>query len=212
MKKQKIKEIYGKHKNLYWFLRETVSYNLIKEILPNANIFLCPDMALLLEPVKGTKGDRENILMCLRSDKEKKLQKQDEERIEKAIVKYYLNEKIEYTDTVLDKNVWLNERSYEVYKKIDEFSKAKLIVTDRLHGMVFAALAETPCIVCGNVNHKVKGIYQWIENNEYIRYVEDIEMIEETVEELSKYSNPTYDNTSVKERYKILENVILERK
>ena len=51
-------------------------------------------MALLLEPVKGTKGDRENILMCLRSDKEKKLQKQDEERIEKAIVKYYPNEKI----------------------------------------------------------------------------------------------------------------------
>lgn len=209
--KKKTKQIYGKHKRLYWFLRETTSYALVREMLPNANVFLCPDMALLLKPVNGTKKDRNDILMCLRSDKEKKLQEQDIDQIKEMIKKYYPNEKFRDTDTVLNKNVWLSERNHKVYKKIKEFANAKLIVTDRLHGMVFAALAGTPCIVCGNVNYKVKGIYQWIKNNEFIRYVEDMPEIEKTVRELSQIKSSAYDNSLIKEKYLTLEDVIFGR-
>jgi len=52
------------------------------------------------------------------------------------------------------------------YPFLNDFSSSKLVVTDRLHGMVFAALAGTPCVVMGNCNYKVKGIYNWIENKE----------------------------------------------
>lgn len=208
--KKKAKQIYGEHKRLYWFLRETTSYDVAKEMLPNANVFLCPDMALLLEAVKGTEKDRNGILMCLRADKEKKLQTQDTDRMKEMITKYYPNEAFRSTDTVLDKNVWFNERKHEVYKKIEEFANAKLIVTDRLHGMVFAALAGTPCIVCGSVNYKVKGIYEWIRNNEFIRYVDDMTEIEKTVRELSQVSSPRYDNSLIKDKYHALENVIMQ--
>lgn len=206
--KEQAKQIYSQHKNLYWFLREEVSYNLANEILPNGNIYLCPDMALRLDSIKGNIANKKNILLCLRSDKEKSLKEQDEYRIKEVIKKYYPKEKFIYTDTVLDKNVWLSERKYEVYKKIEEFSNAKLIVTDRLHGMVFAALAGTPCIVCGNVNYKVKGIYQWIKNNKYIQYVDDIEEIETLVMTLSNIQVIEYDNTLIEEKYNNLKEII----
>ena len=203
--KENARQIYGQHSNLHWFLRETVSYDCVKEMLPNGKVYLCPDMALLLNTACETEKVRKNILMCLRSDKEKNLTKNDLEKIEATLKKYCPNEELSYTDTVLKKNVWLKERNYEVYKKIEEFSNAKLIVTDRLHGMVFAAIAQTPCIVCGNINYKVKGIYQWIKENKYIRYVEKIE---EIVKELSEYQNPQYDSSYLKEQYKVLEWVI----
>lgn len=36
----------------------------------------------------------------------------------------------------------------------DQFRSLQLIVTDRLHGMIFAAITSTPCIVFGNFNQQ----------------------------------------------------------
>ena len=57
---------------------------------------------------------------------------------------------------------------------MQEFCDAKLVITDRLHGMIFAAISETPCIVFSNYNHKVGGTYEWIKQLPYIRYVENM--------------------------------------
>ena len=57
-------------------------------------------------------------------------------------------------------------------KKLDEFRKSKLVVTDRLHGMLFAAITGTPCIALGNSSGKVKGVYDWLTHLDYIQYVD----------------------------------------
>ncbi len=36
------------------------------------------------------------------------------------------------------------------------------MITDRLHGMVFAVITGTPCLVFDNVSKKISMVYQWI--------------------------------------------------
>ena len=46
------------------------------------------------------------------------------------------------------------EKIEEMLKK---YRKCQLVITDRLHGMIFAAITSTPCIALGNYNHKIKS-------------------------------------------------------
>ena len=47
--------------------------------------------------------------------------------------------------------------------------KAKLVVTDRLHGMILALLCGAKCIVLQTYNHKLVGQYDWIKNNKNVQ-------------------------------------------
>lgn len=183
------KKIYGMHKNLTLFLRENKSYELAKIDMKLKNVYLAPDMVLALNILSRKSEVRKNVLFCLRNDKERVLTEEHKQMLTDVIKSVYPEEKIIDTDTVSTKNVWKNQREKAVYDKIEEFSKAKLIVTDRLHGMVFAALACTPCIVMGSCNYKVKGIYQWIENNQYISFIDDINRIRDDIEKVINAGN-----------------------
>mgnify|MGYP002520369981 CR=1 FL=1 len=79
-------------------------------------------------------------------------------------------------------------------QKLVQFSRAKVLVTDRLHGMVFAAITGTPCIVLSNYNHKVKGTYEWIRYLPYIRYAESVDDVEKYLPEILALENCEYDN------------------
>ena len=92
-------------------------------------------------------------------------------------------------------------RQREVTKKLKEFSEAKLIVTDRLHGMIFAALTNTPCIALSNSNGKVQAVYEWIKENEYIIFADDIEQIPNILQNLDLNKNYTYDRKQVQSSF-----------
>lgn len=47
-------------------------------------------------------------------------------------------------------------RKRNLRKKLLEFSDSEAVITDRLHGMVFAAIMNTPCMVLTNCNYKIK--------------------------------------------------------
>ena len=58
---------------------------------------------------------------------------------------------------------------------LKKFAKAKIVVTDRLHGMIFTIITNTPCIAINNLSGKVKGVYDTlsdIEKNKII-FIED---------------------------------------
>ncbi|WP_423202829.1 polysaccharide pyruvyl transferase family protein [Morganella morganii] len=65
-----------------------------------------------------------------------------------------------------------------------KFSNSKLVVTDRLHGMIFAFITNTPCLVIRNSNHKIEETYKnWISNFNYIKLINDQEVnISEEIE------------------------------
>ena len=146
------KIIYQSHPNLHICCREKYSYDLLKNQMNIKNVYLIPDMVLYLNQIDFNEN-RNNILFCIRNDKEKL--KYDLSGLKKVCSKSNLD--IDYTDTVIDKLIYKRTREQHLYSKINQFSKYKVIVTDRLHGMVFAYISKTPCLVLQNKSWKIKG-------------------------------------------------------
>lgn len=190
-------KIYHGCKDLTIFAREENSYAFMRKNMPDVCVELVPDIVTILNSEKSY-INRTGILFCLRSDKEKVLSLDDEQYLETVVRAYYPNEIISHTDTELKYCVSVAERKDEVENKLAQFSKAKLVITDRLHGMVFAAITNTPCIAMGNINGKVKRVYHWIENNSYIKYINSVKELESAIncldlEKEYNYVEPTLE-------------------
>ena len=41
--------------------------------------------------------------------------------------------------------------------------------------MIFATLTGTPCIAFDSISGKVKGVYEWIKDLEYVKFANNIE-------------------------------------
>ena len=181
----KTQEIYNKNKNLILISREKTSYNIMNENFKRKNVILNPDTVLYLHnTIHDDKFKREYIMTCLRNDKESVIGSNKEKLI--TDLKRNYGQVVEF-DTVINKTVTKDEREKELNKMFDKFLKSKVVITDRLHGMVFCAITKTPCIVTKSLDHKVTGTYQWIKDLNYIRLVESIEFenIQPIIEELS---------------------------
>jgi pyruvyl transferase EpsI len=79
---------------------------------------------------------------------------------------------ITLTDTQLDHHVSIDDRALELKRMIDIIRNSELVITDRLHGMIFCAITSTPCIVMSNYNYKVSGVYEWIKDLKYVSFLE----------------------------------------
>lgn len=184
---RRAKRVYSECKELIIFAREESSYQFLKKNFEKAKVYCVPDMVLYLNAIKEAEKKR-RILLCMRNDLEKTIDSTEiiEEKLQ------YLNEKIVYTDTVIPGLIKENERKAEIKKKLLEFSKARLVVTDRLHGMVFCALSKTPCVVVLSKSPKVKGVYKWMQGLDYIELVEDMDEFDAKVEKVLSVKKPEY--------------------
>lgn len=178
------KELLNRHKNLCICTRENISYDLARKNYTN-NIILVPDIVLYLYgKIPIASKDRQGVLLCFRNDKEKNLSDDS--------TKYIINKLrfedggLKYTDTVVEYNIYEKNRDIEIQKKLEEFASAKLVITDRLHGMIFSAITRTPCIVMENNNYKIKGVYDWIKDTSNIKLLSDIEEFDNIYNELNE--------------------------
>lgn len=170
------KSIYSQHQKLSLCCRDKKSYDFAIEncLVPEKNCFLFPDMVMHARPkIYERKKEREGILFCMRKDHEKVISNQQVEVLYKAIKEEEI--RTEYTDTVVYKRISFKSRSKEVKRKLELFSKYRLVVTDRIHGMLFAAITGTPCIAFDNCSHKVSGAYEWIQYLDYVKIVNNAE-------------------------------------
>ena len=195
---EKSKEIYNNHKNLIIFAREEKSYEFMKKNFYNCKIYLTPDMVMTLN--KSIDLDRKGALLLFRTDKEKTLENESIEKI-KEIVKTKF-EKYTISDMNLGSgivNIGGKKREEILDNKFKQFQTSQIVITDRLHGMIFAAITETPCVVFENFNHKITESYKWLENLEYIRFCDNMNEIEDIIEEVIKSKNRKYDNKFAEE-------------
>ncbi len=195
---EKSKEIYNNHKNLIIFAREEKSYEFMKKNFYNCKIYLTPDMVMTLN--KSIDLDRKGALLLFRNDKEKTLENEIIEKI-KEIVKTKF-EKYTISDMNLGSgivDIGGKKREEILDNKFKQFQTSQIVITDRLHGMIFAAITETPCVVFGNFNHKITESYKWLENLEYIRFCDNMNEIEDIIEEVIKSKNRKYDNKFAEE-------------
>ena len=89
-----------------------------------------------------------------------------------------------------------------------EFASAELVVTDRLHGMIFATITGTPCLVFSNNNHKVSESYKWIHSLPYIKFIKTAEEAISFIPELLNMQECKYDTELLQPQFKALKEFL----
>ena len=164
-------KVYNAHPNIFFVAREKTSYDLMKKHFDKTTVLLTPDIVISLNEEHPIQ-ERNGAVICLRGDKEKNLTKEQNFFIQSEIEKRF--KKVVFNDTHIDRNqLSIAEREDELQKIWNTFKSAELVITDRLHGMIFCYITNTPCLVFQNNNHKVRETYDWIKENKNINLVED---------------------------------------
>lgn len=199
---------YDTRKELTLVAREQVSYQYMKELYPRAKVILTPDIVLSANRNTFHVGaeERKEVLLCIRSDVEKTVSEEEWAQIEERLDA--LHEAHRRMDMYSNYNVTKENRRELVSDKMREFASAKLVITDRLHGMVFAAITGTPCLVFSNYNQKVLGTYEWIRHLPYIRFVDNACEAKALMEQLLDCKDTTFDNKELLLHFNKLEERI----
>ena len=184
-------ELFIKENNVILFTRDKQSYEFAKEHF-TCGIGLAPDIVLFTNKQKQI--ERENrILLLLRGDSER--------AIAHGNLEYVINRAFATGMDVCAADLQLlyngaeiSLRKNEISRKLGLIRSSKLVITDRLHGMVFAAVTGTPCLVFPNFNFKVKGTYEWLNHLPYIKFADSIDQVDAYMEELLGVSECRYDN------------------
>ncbi|MBR2744800.1 MAG: polysaccharide pyruvyl transferase family protein [Clostridia bacterium] len=202
------KRIYNGHKDLTIMAREEKSYEFMKNNFDKCKVYLTPDIVMTMR--EHFDYERNNVLLMFRSDKEKTLSSNAQERIINIVNNMYGNyikSDMHLGEDVTNIDGDLREKT--VREKFKQLNTCKLVITDRLHGMIFSAVTETPCVVFGSYTHKIKESYKWLKNLGYIDFCDDVNMLEEKILKVSACKDRHYDNSFAVEKIaEILKNEI----
>lgn len=205
--KGQLKNIIKNVKKLRICLRDQSSYDFcIKYLgLNEKNCFLLPDIALLkLQKIEEKNNNSKNIIFSIRKDKEKICSEEQLEEIKKHFLKNGYN-CVNNSTYINKKVISIKSREKKVEKKIKEFANSELVITDRLHSMIFALIAGKKCIALDNVTHKVSGVYNlWLKNIPGLWLLKDINELTNTfVDKCLNYKYSAMD-ISYKKYFEIL--------
>lgn len=196
------KNIYAADHRVVLVLRERCSYEFAREQF-GCRCILVPDIVLSQDQTVPTHRDNK-ILLVLRSDREK-ISDLETERIN-----VLQNSFLQKLDHQLDRNIPLEYREQTVKWVLEQYRHASLVITDRLHGMVFAAVTGTPCVALPSYDHKIPGTYEWLRQLDYIRLVDSVDQVNEAVCQLRELGPQSYDNGPLMPYFEKLAKVVKE--
>lgn len=185
--------IYGKHPNLHLFARESVSFERMKKAYPDNDVQLVPDVVLSVSGEDTADfSARKGVLLCMRNDIEQRVESDSRHHFEELANSLNMNWK--YTDTTIQNDGPVSQGDGErlVHEKWDEFRSARLVITDRLHGMIFAAITGTPCVALNNSNGKVGFEYQWLKNIPYLAFANTASSVPGLARQVLEVANPRF--------------------
>ena len=190
------KEVYSSHKNLHVFLREHKSYDAFKKLVPTCKAYLCPDIVISLPPVLN--GIRQGVILSLREDSEKVLSIESKDYLTNLALN--VSPKVNYIDTV---NKWWEPKNREDFltEFMATYSKANLIITDRLHGMILASITRTPCVVLPSLNHKIIASFDYLKHLKFIQFASSLEDVESKIKVVLENINTTQDDSKILDSY-----------
>lgn len=200
-------KLYGKHKNLSIFVREEITYKKYKDIFKNP-LYLVPDIVMGFKPEIKNNTSRKGAILCLRNDKERAISKENQKTIETIISSTYSTK---YDDTQIKYAPRdLKELKHKLYELLERISSSEIVVTDRLHGMIFCYITDTPCIVLSGSNHKIRGCYEWIKNVPFIRLIDvnNLNDLSKIIVDVCNSTNGNLKKISYSNSYKKLEEVL----
>lgn len=186
---QQSRKIYNGHEHLVLCAREEQSFELMQHNY--RHVILVPDMALFMN--KCTQGtERIGCMLCLRNDIERTRTESETKVIQEQTRKLF-NTHVKISDMNIGRTVSVTQRHSVLEEKFTEFRSVELVITDRLHGMIFSAITGTPCIILNSKSPKVKGCFHWIKALDYMCFVDtpqDITKAYETIKgKFDRYHN-----------------------
>lgn len=201
---EKSKQIYNNCKNLILIAREKTSYEFMKSAYKN--VFLIPDVVMYLNEYKEN-CKRNGVQITLRHDIEKTMS----DEYYNNLIQFAENEfgcNVRFADMCIENDVSSEHREKALDEHFDKFRSSELVITDRLHGMIFSAITGTPCIVLNSKSPKVKGVYDWIlKDCEYITFTDDFNEMKVFVDE-TRGKNFKYDNSNLMPYYDELKQIV----
>lgn len=201
---EKSKEIYNSCKNLLLTSREKVSFDIMNDSYNN--VLLIPDMVLRLNCSDSSVNLRSGAMLLLRDDCEKTLDDSMTVALKNLLNEHF--DDVEISDMSAENDVLPKYREEELKKKFSQFKSKELVITDRLHGMIFSAITGTPCIVLNSKSPKVKGVYDWIfKDCEYIIFTDDFAEMKSFIKNI-KGKTYYYDNSNIMHYYDELKDLI----
>ncbi len=187
------------------FARDEKSYEFMKKNF-DADVQLIHDTVSLFDASKFSKSDREGIVVCLRSDKEGTLSASQKKNIIDACDK---RGDVLVTDTCVHFEPKSGERKAVLESKWKRWGSSRLVITDRLHGMIFALITGTPSIVIGNNHFKVYEAYKTFEDVKYLRFIDSLDELDKHIDEMLDPKYQRIDRRFYEEDVRLIENKIL---
>ncbi len=201
------RKVYSKHKNIIFFLRENNAFKRFQKYFPNVKCELCPDMVLSLKKTEP-RVERNQVVCCLRNDGESYITGAQRKSIITQMREEFTN--VVLRDTV---DVSVDECTEEVFENTLEnfwgmLRSSKVVVTDRLHCMIFCVITGTPCVAIDNSNKKISGVYnEWLGEINWVKFAtdSDIDNISALAKEVAEKTDNILPN-SIREKFTSLEN------
>lgn len=169
--------IYNSCNNLTLIAREEKTYKIFKKYY-NCRVILAADIVLYMK-YYSEKNKSNKIGICLRNDLENNTENIDFNLIEKKYA-------CEYFDNICkQKNISIKLRKKIIKEKLNQISNFQLVITDRLHTMIFCYITRTKCIAINNLNGKIEGVYKkWLSDCSYIHLYKNNESFNTLVDEM----------------------------
>lgn len=157
--------------NVTFFCRDITTYDTVTSNF-NVKSYFVPDIVMSLHDIDVKSSKKIGVLVCLREDRESSVQDDGKKELLHFLKEHSIP--FYYSSTV--KNIICRgnkKREKILFSNWREFAKADLIITDRLHGMIFSAILGIPCIAFDNKSHKVINGYYWLSELPYINISRD---------------------------------------
>ncbi|WPC22385.1 polysaccharide pyruvyl transferase family protein [Pediococcus inopinatus] len=180
-------KIYSRAPNLTLVARESRSFNQMARLFQN-RVIMVPDIVLSLQLPKSMLNEpRFGVITLFRNDGERSMSNHQRQQMLIKLQKRF--NRVSVSDTHLgkknDSGINHTNREKYLFNMWKNIASHQVVVTDRLHGMIFAYITKTPCVVIKNSNHKITDTYStWLSQCNYIEMMDDFNDLDTIIDRL----------------------------
>ena len=202
-------DIYGKHKRLTIFTRGERSMEAVQRYFPLAKCACIPDLALMLEKDWGL--ERRGLLLCIRDLKDESgLSEGEYAQVLDTVQE--IDPCAEITNNlyqgIFESRIFRNIRRDVVRRELRKFAAHQVVVTDRLHGLIFAMATHTPCVAISSYNYKISEFQRKFADTESVFYLDkDLTQLRTSIQkaiEIGRPMHPVVDQSVFEDAFRMM--------